>query len=41
MLEALDTGVGREEAGIGFAEIDTDHDNGISFEEFIDWWSER
>lgn len=41
MLEALDTGVGRDEARIGFSEIDTDHDDGISFEEFVDWWRDQ
>ncbi|HUF74070.1 MAG TPA: EF-hand domain-containing protein [Gammaproteobacteria bacterium] len=41
MLEALDTGVNRDEAKIGFQEIDTDHDGVISFHEFMDWWGER
>ena len=41
MLETLDTGFNRDEARIGFREIDTDHDGGISFQEFMDWWSER
>jgi len=41
MLEALDTGFNRDEARIGFREIDTDHDGGISFQEFMDWWCER
>ena len=41
MLDALETGIDRDEAGIGFREIDTDHDGVISFPEFVDWWSER
>lgn len=41
MLEALDTGLDRDAAKIGFKEIDTDHDGAISFHEFADWWDER
>jgi len=41
LLEAL--GVGSEEAQVraAFAEVDTDHDGQIDFDEFSEWWGGR
>jgi Ca2+-binding EF-hand superfamily protein len=41
MLIDLEANVDREEARIGFDEIDLDNDHAIEFDEFIEWWSER
>lgn len=41
MLNDLEANVGREEARIGFDEIDADNDHAIEFEEFVQWWSDR
>lgn len=41
MLDDLEANVDREEARIGFDEIDIDKDHAIEFDEFIEWWSER
>lgn len=41
MLRDLEANVAADEARIGFSEIDTDNDNAIEFDEFIEWWSER
>ena len=41
MLIDLEANVDREEARIGFDEIDIDNDHAIEFDEFIEWWSER
>jgi len=38
-LTALDAGMSESECRIGFAEIDTDHDAAIEFEEFREWWA--
>ena len=41
MLEQLEAQVSRQEARIGFGEIDSDDDGTIDFEEFMGWWSGR
>lgn len=41
MLRDLEANVNDDEARIGFDEIDTDNDQAIVFEEFVDWWGER
>ena len=41
MLKDLEANVAADEARIGFNEIDTDNDQAIEFDEFIEWWSER
>lgn len=41
MLEDLEANVEAGEARIGFDEIDTDNDQAIIFQEFVDWWGER
>jgi calcium-binding protein CML len=40
MLSALDAGMSRSEARIGFDEVDTDDDGLIDLDEFIAWWTE-
>lgn len=37
-LNALDAGMTEDDCRTGFAEIDTDHDGAIEFEEFVNWW---
>ena len=39
MLE-LDPAMARNEARIGFEEIDADRDGAIGFDEFVAWWTE-
>ena len=41
MLEALESGIGRDAAQIGFDSIDGDRSGSIDFDEFVAWWSER
>lgn len=41
MLEELEAGVSREEARIGFRELDTHQDGSIAFDEFVAWWHQR
>jgi Ca2+-binding EF-hand superfamily protein len=41
MLDELESGIGDDDARIGFAAIDTDRDGAIELDEFLDWWSER
>lgn len=41
MLDALEAGMSRSEARIGFDEVDTDDDGLIDVDEFIAWWTER
>jgi Ca2+-binding EF-hand superfamily protein len=38
MLDGLEAGIDTAEAQLGFAEVDTDSDGMISFDEFIEWW---
>lgn len=40
MLDELDAGISESEAKIGFADIDTNDDGLIDFEEFVAWWTE-
>lgn len=40
MMEALGAGLSNEEARLGFAEIDTNDDGLIDFDEFVAWWME-
>lgn len=39
MLDQLEAGASRQEARIGFEEIDADGDGSISFNEFAGWWN--
>ncbi|MGH8496279.1 MAG: EF-hand domain-containing protein [Gammaproteobacteria bacterium] len=41
MLRDLEANVSAAEARVGFDEIDSDDDNAIEFDEFIEWWGER
>lgn len=41
MLNDLEADIEKDAAKVGFDEIDTDNDNAIEFDEFIEWWSER
>jgi Ca2+-binding EF-hand superfamily protein len=41
MLNALEAGMSRDEARIGFDVVDTDDDGLIDLDEFIAWWTER
>jgi Ca2+-binding EF-hand superfamily protein len=41
MLEALESGISRAEARVGFDSIDGDRGGAIDFDEFVAWWSER
>ena len=40
MMEALGAGLSNAEARVGFAEIDSNDDGLIDFEEFVAWWME-
>jgi calmodulin len=40
MLEELEAKTSDADARIGFAEIDTNDDGLIDFDEFVDWWIE-
>jgi calmodulin len=40
VLEDLEAGTSREEARIGFGEIDVDGNGLIDFDEFFAWWQE-
>jgi Ca2+-binding EF-hand superfamily protein len=41
MLNALEAGATRQEARIGFDEVDTDDNGLIDLDEFVAWWTER
>jgi Ca2+-binding EF-hand superfamily protein len=41
MLDELESDVSDREAKIGFADIDTNDDGLIDFEEFVAWWTEE
>jgi len=41
LLDNLEAGLSKEESWLGFQAIDTDDDQGIQFDEFLDWWSDR
>ncbi len=38
LLEFLEADMSNGEIRTGFAEIDTDHDGAIEFDEFVAWW---
>ena len=40
MLDELESDISERDAKIGFAEIDTNDDGLIDFEEFVAWWRE-
>ena len=40
MMEELGAGLSEREARQGFAEIDTNDDGLIDFDEFVAWWTE-
>jgi Ca2+-binding EF-hand superfamily protein len=39
LLLSLRAGLTEEDCRTGFAEIDTDHDGAIAFDEFAVWWA--
>jgi len=39
MLEDLEAGTSRQDASVGFQDIDTNDDGLIDFDEFVKWWS--
>ena len=38
-MDGIGADLTTEECQIGFAEIDSDRDGAIEFEEFLDWWT--
>jgi calmodulin len=38
LLEFLEADMSNADVRTGFAEIDTDHDGAIEFDEFVAWW---
>lgn len=40
-LDGLGADMSGEESRIGFAEIDSNRDGRIGFQEFLDWWTAR
>ena len=37
-MEFLEADMSNNDIRTGFAEIDTDHDGAIEFDEFVAWW---
>lgn len=40
LMEAMDAGLTKEEADVGFAAIDTNGNGKIEFSEFAAWWTD-
>jgi calmodulin len=40
-MKGLDEDITSEECEIGFDTIDTNHDGGIEFDEFLAWWTDK
>ncbi|MGI9326155.1 MAG: EF-hand domain-containing protein [Pseudomonadales bacterium] len=41
LLKNIGSDVTEDECRIGFAELDSDRDGRIDFNEFVNWWNER
>jgi Ca2+-binding EF-hand superfamily protein len=41
MLDELESDISEREAKVGFADIDTNDDGLIDFEEFVRWWTDE
>ena len=41
LLGSLNAGLGAQECRRAFAQIDTDHDGAVAFDEFAAWWAGR